>query len=113
MAQLSIWDTTEISVTIIAASIPALRVLVRDVASTSKRYYLQRHTGNDDFTASRAASKPHHSVTVKSDRFERRDDQSDTEILESSRGKIYRVDEIEIEHSQATDIEAYEMVDRK
>jgi hypothetical protein len=49
---LQIWATCEIAVTMIAACIPVLRVLVRDITSTARRYYHSRSrngtSDNDD-----------------------------------------------------------------
>lgn len=48
-----LWSTAEIAITISAASIPTLRVLVREVASqVSKKhqYYRQREEDGDDLT---------------------------------------------------------------
>ncbi len=45
-AVLNIWDSAEVSVTIIAASIPSLRVFFRDfVSSAGGKYYAQPDGG--------------------------------------------------------------------
>ncbi|KAK3988442.1 hypothetical protein QBC44DRAFT_371097 [Cladorrhinum sp. PSN332] len=100
-AQLNIYDTAEISVTIMAASIPAMRVLLNDLRSSARsggRHYYQ--TSTPQYGANRSGIV----ITVKAagsggeDRPTGRDDMSDRRILGSrtEEGKIYRVDEVEV-----------------
>ncbi|KAK0664481.1 hypothetical protein QBC41DRAFT_380726 [Cercophora samala] len=106
-AQLNIYDTAEISVTIIAASIPALRVLFKEVRTSARtkgrQYYHQ------DATPQYGANRSGVVVTVKAEggknMEEERpacggDDMSDRGILASSNGRdprgICRVDEVEV-----------------
>jgi hypothetical protein len=49
-----IWDVTESAITIIAASIPVLRVLVRDVRSSARQYRMT----DDHNTTGRNGTKP-------------------------------------------------------
>ncbi|KAK4657502.1 hypothetical protein QC762_214150 [Podospora pseudocomata] len=102
-AQLNIYDTAEISVTIMAASIPALRVLFNEVRTsvrTKGRQYYQATT--PQYGANRTGIV----ITVKAEgnMEEERpgcgDDMSDTGILGSSTShdpkRICRVDEVEV-----------------
>jgi hypothetical protein len=50
---LIIWSAAESAVTIMAASIPILRVLFRDIKATSKQYYLPGAGGTKDSRDSR------------------------------------------------------------
>ncbi|KAK4227352.1 hypothetical protein QBC38DRAFT_499480 [Podospora fimiseda] len=126
-SKLNIYDTAEISVTIMAASIPAMRVLFKDLRSSARgssgrRYY---QTSVPQYGANRSGIV----VTVKAEGGERddsgpggRDDMSDRRILgsetRSGDGKIYRVDEVEVvstyshKRGRLSDEEgAYEMQD--
>ena len=97
-APLVIWGVAETAVTIMAASIPVLRVLVRDVATTA-RYY--RSKGNQDgyastrgqtggFSKPRSALSRSNNTTMVSSgaqhipgKLATRDDRSDKSILSS------------------------------
>jgi hypothetical protein len=110
-AQLSILDTAEIAVTIMAASIPTMRVLFRDLQSSSKRYGTSGRTGG---TAPERKYESHHNSEPKS--RELKDDDSDTDILSPSTptsGNILRTEEVELHYDSARDMEAYEMHDVK
>lgn len=100
------WDTTEVAVTIIAASIPVLRVLIREVKTSSPRYYLR--SGEGETSRSRIHAS-HHRVVVKSKPQERRDDHSDKSILGMSSSKIYQTREVEVEFTETNDDESFEM----
>ncbi|KAK0702234.1 hypothetical protein B0H67DRAFT_558540 [Lasiosphaeris hirsuta] len=77
-AILNIWDLAEVSITIIAASIPTLRVLFRDMSSSAgDKYYRQAKL--EVFPSPRTPRT--------------------TAILDSN-GKILRVDEVEVKHGQ-------------
>ncbi|KAK3327026.1 hypothetical protein B0T19DRAFT_151020 [Cercophora scortea] len=122
-AHLTIWDTTEIAVTIMAASIPTMRVLFKDVRSSARRYYLKTDENSGAANPSRGGgggggSKfESHSTVIKSmsdpNEMKGGDDGSDSDrgmiLAMSATGRIYRVDEVEIESRSATGVEAYEM----
>ncbi|KAK3681340.1 hypothetical protein B0T22DRAFT_540227 [Podospora appendiculata] len=112
-AHLSIWDTTEIAVTIMAASIPTMRVLFKDARSSARRYYLKtdEHSGVNGPGNAGGSKYESHSTVIKSDRGGNDGSDSDRGMIlaMSSTGRIYRVDEIDIESRSATGVEAYEM----
>ncbi|KAK3386666.1 hypothetical protein B0H63DRAFT_139492 [Podospora didyma] len=108
-ALLTIWDSAEIAVTIMAASIPSMRVLFRDIKSSSKRYYNgegEQQTGSGG-THSGKPKFEHHNVVVKSEPKD--DDDSDRGILGVGSGKIYRTDDTDVESRSVTDAEGFEM----
>jgi len=103
-AILNIWDSAEVSVTIIAASIPTLRVLFRDAAaSASDRYYGGQ---SDAQTPSNGVSKNGHffSIGARSSRtraLQKTSTGSDESILSpvtANGSKILRVDEYTMKH---------------
>ncbi|KAK3314506.1 hypothetical protein B0H66DRAFT_314669 [Apodospora peruviana] len=103
-AVLNIWDSAEVSVTIIAASIPTLRVLFRDLVNSSgkrNKYY----TTSD--TAGSKSQGQTHSVIVKSRQHQLKnnmhDGGSDESILNMAQGRIFRTDEIEVKHGDMSD----------
>ncbi len=109
-AHLSMFDTAEISVTIMAASLPAMRVLFRDLQSSARQYY------DDRSGTARTGPRVYgnHSAAVKSQNLDLKDDGSDKGILASGSSKILRVDEVEVEveyrgASASDGGEAYEM----
>ncbi|KAK4203375.1 hypothetical protein QBC40DRAFT_346246 [Triangularia verruculosa] len=102
-AQLNIYDTAEISVTIMAASIPAMRVLFNEVRTsvrTQERQYY--HSTTPQYGANRSGVVT--TVKVEGNREEERpaggDDKSDRRILGSDSGRdpgrICCVDEVEV-----------------
>ncbi len=97
---LFIWGNAETNVTIIAASIPILRVLVREVKSSARRYYASR----DNPTALRSHGRTHaNTVTISSraaPRSQKMDDQSDRSILDETPrpGHILQTSEVAIEY---------------
>ena len=104
-ATLTTFDTAEVSVTIMAASIPAMRVLFRTLRSSARQYY----NGSYDPSAI-AATNPErrhggHSTQIRSQAHDLGDDSSDKEILTPNTGssKILRVDEVEIEYGSRSD----------
>ncbi|GKT44345.1 uncharacterized protein ColSpa_04526 [Colletotrichum spaethianum] len=125
--ELAIWGTCETGVTIVAASIPVLRVLIRDVATSARKYYGSSGTRTNKSRFSPGSSLPRsNTVTVTSapqkgsirrkwDRLA--DDQSDKSILgaepELEFGKIVRTNEIVVEYDTRSETEgrngAYEM----
>lgn len=108
-AALVIWGNAEVATTIMAASIPVLRVLFMHVKSSAERYYgsSDRRTGG----ASTMRSKNHTVITAKGDDRHRTkahavhimgDDSSDRSILDSSNpgnGKIIQTNEVVLEYS--------------
>ncbi|KZL85872.1 hypothetical protein CI238_11171 [Colletotrichum incanum] len=126
-SELAIWGTCESGVTIMAASIPVLRVLVRDVSSTARKYY-----GSSGIRTNRSRFGPgggvqrSNTVTVttsmRKGSFRRKwdklaDDRSDKSILgaesELEFGKIVRTNEIVVQYDTRSEIEGrngnYEM----
>lgn len=112
---LFIWGNAESCVTIIAASIPILRVLIRDVRTTYRNYYVSEQ--NDNLTATRRSrTRGQNSVVVtagrrnNSDSTNKLDDGSEKSILEgrASPGKIVRRNEISIEYQDRKDGESVE-----
>jgi len=102
-------DTAEIAVTIMAASVPALRALFRDLQTSAKKHYGQgiRNSAVPDRNfASRCSDSRSRKETLK-------DDSSDREILTTSHGQILRVDEIEVEYNNVSDSGNYEMRPKK
>jgi hypothetical protein len=109
---LTIWVITEIAVTIIAASIPVLRVLIRDVHSTARRYYVSRGSGKDSrLTTDKSATggslyggRSRATATVASMNGPTAprspDNWSDKSILESAAptGRIKQTHEIKVEY---------------
>lgn len=115
---LFIWGNAESCVTIIAASVPILRVLIRDVKTSYRNYYVSEH--NDNTTASKhAKSRGQNSVVVTggcrsmNPSTNQLDDGSEKSILEGSAspGKIIRRNEVVVEYQdrkEGDDIE-YEL----
>jgi hypothetical protein len=103
-------------VTIIAASIPILRVLIRDVKTSYRNYYVSEH--NDNGTASkRSRARGQNSVIVTAGRSRstnlssnKLDDGSEKSILEgrASPGKIIRRHEVVVEYQDRKDGESVE-----
>lgn len=107
-------DNSEISVTIIAASIPALRVLFRDFQTTAKKQFGGKSHRGSTLTA------PNRDYPSRTDRMQKsqshdfKDDSSDREILDvDQNGKILRVDEIEVQYGSVSDVEGFEMKSKK
>ncbi|KAK4159550.1 hypothetical protein QBC43DRAFT_373786 [Cladorrhinum sp. PSN259] len=110
-AVLNIWDSAEISVTIIAASIPPLRVLLKTVFSTGGESYAESGPRDDD---------PNKPRTGFNRGGRRKTDPnklgaglgSDESIPEASGNKIARADGIAIKHDDLSEDErsnAHEM----
>ncbi|KAK3395024.1 hypothetical protein B0H63DRAFT_499237 [Podospora didyma] len=116
-AMLNIWDSAEVSITIIAASIPTLRVLFRDMmlsSSAKRKYYPQADSGHPHSSNNQSQVR-NHSVVVKSKHpLEKTSTGSDESIIwkVSTPGKIFRTDEIEVtskpegQHKSSFDLEA-------
>ncbi|KAK3693255.1 hypothetical protein B0T22DRAFT_36029 [Podospora appendiculata] len=117
-AMLNIWDSAEVSVTIMAASIPTLRVFFRDIAISSsgrRKYYPQNDQKDGSGNQNSKGKSQNHSVVIKSrNPLQNLEVGSDDSIL-SSQNKIYRTDEVEVKHmhGDVTDTEdggnAFEM----
>ncbi|EON97869.1 putative integral membrane protein [Phaeoacremonium minimum UCRPA7] len=98
---LFIWGNAESCVTIIAASIPILRVLIRDAKTTARRYYIANDEGDENGlkrsnTNTVVVSAQHNS---RQESGGKRDDGSDRSILENSTDSwgIMRTKEIAVE----------------
>ncbi|KAK6082556.1 integral membrane protein [Seiridium cupressi] len=112
---LSIWSMAEIHTTIMAASIPVLRALGREITSSAGRYYAQSHDRTRRYTRT-----GDNTVTITSSKrppanYQSHDGASDKSILHGGIGKIMQVNEIQIKYGNNSDNEgAYELdkVDR-
>ncbi|KAH7109981.1 hypothetical protein EDB81DRAFT_832718 [Dactylonectria macrodidyma] len=101
-ARLLIWGSAEIAVTIIAASIPILRVLVSDIHSSANKFSSQNSKRT---TTNRTKTK-----TVI--RCQRPDDGSERSIVAATLQGIVAISEIEVESQRAgndADSIGYEM----
>ncbi|KAK5661067.1 hypothetical protein OQA88_10957 [Cercophora sp. LCS_1] len=103
-AMLNIWDSTEVSVTIIAASIPSLRVYLRDIVSNAAGRYgthegpISVHGSKNQQYSVGVRSRARHPLEKRSNAG------SDDSILGmDASGKIMRVDEIMIDREGETD----------
>ncbi|OIW28115.1 hypothetical protein CONLIGDRAFT_655703 [Coniochaeta ligniaria NRRL 30616] len=112
---LFIWGNAESCVTIIAASVPILRVLIRDVKTSYRNYYVSEQ--NDNNTApNRSRTRGQNSVVVTAGRrshnpsTNKLDDGSEKSILDgrASPGKIVRRNEIVVEYQDRKDGESVE-----
>lgn len=97
-AQLMIWDTVEAAITIVAASIPVLRVLLRNFGSS-----MRKSSANDDRTKSQKSAFA--SNLSKGDRsnfsnlsYGYADNRSDKSILGEK--NIKRTDTVEIHYGR-------------
>ncbi|OLN81960.1 hypothetical protein CCHL11_08634 [Colletotrichum chlorophyti] len=127
-SDLVIWGTCESSVTIVAASIPVLRVLVRDVASTARKYYRGSSATRTNASRFGGGVTRSNTVTVSTNPATRKgsirkkwdklaDDRSDKSILgvdsEPEFGKIVRTNEVVVEYDVRSQLEGrggnYEM----
>ncbi|KAF6814460.1 hypothetical protein CSOJ01_04011 [Colletotrichum sojae] len=131
-SDLVIWGTAESGVTIVAASIPVLRVLVRDVASSARKYYggsSGTRTNGSRFGVARSntvtvttttANNSHHGASRKGSTRRKdklADDRSDRSILggeeELEFGKIVKTHEVVVQYDRRSDYdghnESYEM----
>ncbi|KAI0841234.1 hypothetical protein F5Y06DRAFT_216008 [Hypoxylon sp. FL0890] len=124
---LVIWYVAESSVTIIAASIPVLRALIKEISSSIDRY--NRSTGNKSGMKSQSRATPrglHHSNVVTTVIGSRRDPHdlhsdasSDKSILEAGRapgkvepGRIVQTQEVRLSYYDQSDNDSeqgYEM----
>lgn len=118
-ADLVQWDITETAVTMIAACIPLLRILIREARDSTRRYY---HTGarsrttkagdaqtwiDSDGPAGNKTSR----TTIDARSFQKGDDQSDKSILDSDTtlakpGRIKRTEEYSVEYHDRRNGEA-------
>ncbi|KAH6974187.1 hypothetical protein BKA56DRAFT_490455 [Ilyonectria sp. MPI-CAGE-AT-0026] len=107
--QLTIWDTAESSVTIMAASIPVLRVLIREAKSSARKYYHAEDEHNTYHT--QIVSRRTHTSglqTTRSARDPTADDGSDKGILNPQKG-IFCINEVAVEYHPKEATETYEM----
>lgn len=113
---LFIWGNAESCVTIVAASIPILRVLIRDVKTSYRKYYVSEHNDNTSSARKSRVRGPNHSVVVTAGRRSNNasgsklDDGSEKSILDgkTSSGKIVRRNEVVIEFQDRKDGESVE-----
>lgn len=111
---LFIWGNAESCVTIIACSIPILRVFARDIKTTTMRYYTAAGGTNaygDDTKRTR-----NNTVVVTASRSrmgrEKQDDWSDKSILDNQKspGRIMQTSEVEVEYrTRKSDDKEYQM----
>ena len=108
------WDIIEPNVTTIAACIPGLRILIRDVRDSSRRYPLSGAPSRTTETRSGAAqtwnagrgvvsNKSRATTGVRS--FQEADDESDRSILGAGAapakpGQITRTEEVSVEYRE-------------
>jgi hypothetical protein len=110
---LFIWGNAESCVTIIAASIPILRVFARDIKTTTRRYYA---TGAETYGPGTKRTR-NNTVVVTATRSragrEKQDDWSDKSILDNqnnSAGKIMHTSEVVVDYrTRKSDEKDYEM----
>ncbi len=108
------WDIIEPSVTMIAACIPVLRILIRDVRDSSRRYPLSgapsRRTGTKSGAAQtwnggRGTVSNNSRATTGVRSFQEADDESDKSILDAGAvpaklGHITRTEEVSVEYRE-------------
>ena len=87
MIELNVWTNAEITVCIIAASIPVLRVLLKDVKSTLVRYGYGGSSSGNSRSRGETFQKSNNRATVlavksKNSSGSRMDDDSEKDILE-------------------------------
>jgi hypothetical protein len=110
-ASLLIWTVAEIAVTIMAASLPVLRVLFRDARLSTRRYYAT--DGTADAKGSRFGQSQHQRVKVTTGLDKMRDgDGSKDIILSDMPGHIIQRTDVEVEYHTAdrpdtADLESY------
>ncbi|KAK1585766.1 uncharacterized protein LY79DRAFT_518243 [Colletotrichum navitas] len=118
-SRLAIWGACETGVTIMAASIPVLRVLIRDVAASTRKYYGSSGSGIDKSRIGHEASlKRTNTATVTTSpqkgSFRRKwdrltDDQSEKSVQRTEPdidfGKIIRTNEIVVQYDTRSEIE--------
>ncbi|CAK7213449.1 hypothetical protein SBRCBS47491_001803 [Sporothrix bragantina] len=108
-AQLMIWDDAEVSVTIIAASIPALRLLIREANLSARQYYGGGTHGTNHSQSRKATSR--RATVVESARTG--DDHSDKSILDApGAGEIYYRTDVTVEHSNKSRYDGFELAER-
>ncbi|KAJ0143629.1 hypothetical protein CTA2_1251 [Colletotrichum tanaceti] len=123
-SDLVIWGTCESGVTIMAASIPVLRVLVRDVASTARKYYGSSgaHTDGSRFGHGGSGITRSNTVTVTTTSSQKgsvrrkwdklADDRSDKSMFEVEPelefGKIVRTNEVVVRYDTRSVIEGHD-----
>ncbi|CAJ2511703.1 Uu.00g073280.m01.CDS01 [Anthostomella pinea] len=107
---LLIWSTAETATTIIAASIPVLRVLFLEMRSSNGRYY--EHSSANGTKKPRQGRTGNNTVTVTATGRPRttqfsKDDDSDRSILHGTGiGKITKTDEVRIHFHDRSDAES-------
>ncbi|KAF2132990.1 hypothetical protein P153DRAFT_333811 [Dothidotthia symphoricarpi CBS 119687] len=108
-ADMLIWALAESSITIIAASLPFLRLILKDMSSysgsQSLKLSIRLPSQGDNATGIRSQQKPHKSHAVHPEDV-RDDEASDRSILAETRGefgKIMRSREVRIEYNDEED----------
>ncbi|KAH8898213.1 hypothetical protein GQ53DRAFT_817506 [Thozetella sp. PMI_491] len=101
---LIIWGTAESSVTIMAASIPVLRVLFRDIKSISRRYYISNQENGGTHTSRLVSSNPENKVIISAGAgslVRKNTSDSEKRIVRDSQGHILQVTELAVEYHNA------------
>ncbi|KAH8193637.1 hypothetical protein TruAng_012196 [Truncatella angustata] len=108
---LSMWAQAEISTTIMAASIPVLRALGKEISSSAGRYYNKSHNMSRRYTRT-----GDNSVTITTGKrpltvYKSQDAASEQSILrETGRGEIMQFNEVHVKYDDKSDNEGgYEM----
>jgi len=102
---LFVWGNAESCVTIIAACIPILRVLIRDVKTSAGRYYLSNgRTGAGHSTHHQSKNRDNsNTITItggrKDNGYYKAEDER--ELTRESNGKIMQTKEVAIEYQSA------------
>jgi hypothetical protein len=111
-ADVLIWGLSETSITIVAASIPFLRVLVREKSSHGRSYQLGSSSHPYDVSSRSKSAGFHMEPVVK----RKTDESSDKSILnEAGPGGIVQTNEIRIEYGsdEERDVEGLEKIQKE
>lgn len=112
-ASLVIWGNAEVATTIMAASIPVLRVLFIQIKSSAERYYYDSHgnRSNGISTGGKSANMKDQGSSAKASQgpmgyeLSLRDDSSERSIIRAHRWKrgIIQTNEIKLEYHSTRD----------
>ena len=118
---LYIWGNAESAASIIAACIPILRVLVKDVRTTARRYYASNGDGTTSGAARKSAAGSRSNTVIvtagrsRAQHTQKMDDWSEKSILDDSsapspshvahghHGRIVQTNEVAIEYQDRRD----------
>lgn len=116
---LYIWGNAESCVTIVAACIPILRVLIREVKTSAQRYYLSNSAGNRSGVHGSAAHQSRardnaNTITISAGKWRGESSSSsqqdeDERGLTRESGKIMQTREVAIEYQEQRGWEDHEM----